>query len=57
MHDYRGLKEFTRKDTYPLPRADNTIDKLKDANYTHLDLASGFGKLECAMRTSTRPRF
>jgi hypothetical protein len=41
--DYRGLNEVTRKDAYPLPRVDDTVDELKDANfYTHLDLASGF---------------
>jgi hypothetical protein len=41
--DYRGLNEVTRKDAYPLPRVDDTLDELKDANfYTHLDPASGF---------------
>jgi hypothetical protein len=40
--DYRGLNEVTRKDAYPLPRVDDTLDELKDVNfYTHLDLASG----------------
>jgi hypothetical protein len=40
---YRGLNEVTRKDAYPLPRVDDTLDELKDANfYTHLDLACGF---------------
>jgi hypothetical protein len=35
--------EVTRKYAYPLPRMDDTLDELKDANfYTHLDLASGF---------------
>jgi hypothetical protein len=56
--DYRGLNEVTRKDAYPLPRADDTLDELKDANfYTHLDLASGFGKFEYVIMTSTRLRF
>jgi hypothetical protein len=41
--DYRGLNEVTRKDAYPLPRVDDTLDELKDAIvYTHLDFASGF---------------
>jgi hypothetical protein len=41
--DYRGLNEVTRKDAYPLPRVDDTLNELKDANfYTHLDLACGF---------------
>jgi hypothetical protein len=40
--DYRGLNEVTREKAYPLPRVDDTLDELKDANfYTHLDLASG----------------
>jgi hypothetical protein len=30
--DYRGLKEVTRKDAYPLPRVNDTLDELKDAN-------------------------
>jgi hypothetical protein len=41
--DNRGLNEVTRKDVYPLPRVDDTLDELKDANfYTHLELVSGF---------------
>jgi hypothetical protein len=44
--DYRGLNEVTHKDAYPLPRVDDTLDELKDANfYTHLDLASGFWQI------------
>jgi hypothetical protein len=47
--NYRGLNEVTRKDAYPLPRVDDTLDELKDANfYTHLDLACGF--LQVPMR-------
>jgi hypothetical protein len=36
--DYRGLNEVTRKDAYPLPRVDDTLDELKHAsknNPTH----------------------
>jgi hypothetical protein len=41
--DYRGLNKVTRKDAYPLPRVDDTLDDLKDVNfYAHLDLASRF---------------
>jgi hypothetical protein len=41
--DHRGRNEVTHKDAYPLPRVDNTLDELKDANlYTHLDLTSSF---------------
>jgi hypothetical protein len=41
--DYRGPNKVTRKDAYPLPRVDDTLEELKDAIfYTHLDLVSGF---------------
>jgi hypothetical protein len=41
--DYRDLNEVARKDAYPIPRVDDTLDELKDASfYTHLDLAYGF---------------
>jgi hypothetical protein len=58
--DYRGLNEVTRKDAYPLPRVDDTLDELKDANlYTHLDLASGLSHLKFAyvIKTFARLRF
>jgi hypothetical protein len=41
--DYRGLNVITRKDAYPLPRVDDTLNELKDVNYyIHIDLASSF---------------
>jgi hypothetical protein len=41
--DYRGLNEVTRKDAYPFPQVDDTLDELKGANfYSHLNLAYGF---------------
>jgi hypothetical protein len=40
--DYRGYSAVTRKDAYLL-RVDDTLDKLKDANFhTHFDLFIGF---------------
>jgi hypothetical protein len=45
--EYRGLNEVTRKDAYPLPRVDDTLDELKDANIlTHLNLALGFRQVQ-----------
>jgi hypothetical protein len=41
--DYHGLNKVTRKHAYPLPRMDDTVDELKNANLdTHFDLASSF---------------
>jgi hypothetical protein len=41
--DYSGHNEVTRKDAYPLPRVDDTLDELKDVNFKrHLDLSSCF---------------
>jgi hypothetical protein len=31
--DNRGLNEVTRRDPYPLPRVDYTLDELKDVNF------------------------
>ena len=41
--DFRKLNAVTRKDVYPLPRIDETLDTLGGAQYfTTLDLASGY---------------
>jgi hypothetical protein len=41
--DNRDINEVTRKDANPLPRVDDIVDELKDANfYSHIDLAFGF---------------
>jgi len=41
--DYRKLNFVTEKDVYPLPRIDDTLDKLGKCKYfTTLDLASGY---------------
>jgi hypothetical protein len=34
--DYRCLNKVTRKDAYPLPRVDDILDELKDANFLYL---------------------
>ena len=41
--DFRKVNAVTRKDVYPLPRIDETLDTLGGASYfTTLDLASGY---------------
>ena len=45
--DYRQLNKSTVKDSYPLPRIDDTIDALHGAQYfTTLDLFSGYWQIE-----------
>ena len=45
--DYRKLNEVTRKDAYPLPRIDMTLDTLHGSQwFTTLDLISGYWQVE-----------
>jgi len=45
--DYRGLHLITKKNSYPLPRIDDIINRLRSSKYfTTLDLASGFYQIE-----------
>ena len=45
--DYRRLNLLTKKDSYPLPRIDNTIDKLGGAQYfSAMDLVSGYWQID-----------
>ena len=44
--DYRAVNEYTVKDSFPLPRIDDLIDKLRDADcITHLDLRSAYSQV------------
>ena len=44
--DYRAINERTVKDPFPLPRIDDFIDKLREANcITHLDFRSAYNKV------------
>ncbi len=45
--DYRKLNDVTRKDAYPLPRIDDTLDALRSSQYfSMLDLYSGYWQVE-----------
>ena len=45
--DYRQLNSVTRKDAYPIPRIDETLDTLAGSCiFTTLDLLSGYWQVE-----------
>ncbi|GBM65529.1 Retrovirus-related Pol polyprotein from transposon 297 [Araneus ventricosus] len=45
--DYRKLNEIMKKDSYPLPRIDDTLDALNGSQwFTTLDLKSGYWQVE-----------
>ncbi|UYV84686.1 hypothetical protein LAZ67_X003094 [Cordylochernes scorpioides] len=45
--DYRSLNKITKKDVYPLPRIDDTLDCLRGARfYSSMDLQSGYWQID-----------
>ena len=47
--DYRKVNEITRKDTYPIPRVDDTLDTLAGSTwFSTLDLKSGYWQVKVA---------
>eukprot|EP00731_Ephydatia_muelleri_P034801 Em0078g1a len=56
--DYRKVNEVTRKDAYPLPRVDDTLDTLVGSKFfTTLDLASGYWQVEVAPEDQPKTAF
>ena len=56
--DYRKLNTITRKDAYPLPRIDETLDTLQGAKwFSTLDLASGYWQVELSEESQDRTAF
>ena len=56
--DYRKLNAVTRKDSYPLPRIDDSLDTLKSAKYfSTLDLASGYWQIELTDEAKEKSAF
>ena len=45
--DYRRLNSVTKKDAFPLPRVDDSLDALGESElFSTLDLASGYWQVE-----------
>uniref|UniRef100_A0A3P9LYG9 Gypsy retrotransposon integrase-like protein 1 n=1 Tax=Oryzias latipes TaxID=8090 RepID=A0A3P9LYG9_ORYLA len=56
--DYRQLNARTRKDAFPLPRIDESLDALAGAQwFTTLDLASGYSQVEVAEKDKAKTAF
>ena len=56
--DYRQVNSKTIKDSYPLPRLDDTIDSIGNAKYvTKLDLLKGYYQVELTEKAKTISAF
>ena len=56
--DFRKLNSITKKENYPLPRIDETIDSLGNACFfTTLDLASGYWQIAMAPEDTDKTAF
>ena len=56
--DYRKLNAVTRKDAYPLPRIDDTLDTLGNAKwFSTLDLISGYWQVELSKEAQEKTAF
>lgn len=56
--DYRGLNSKTRKDAFPLPRIEETLDSLAGACwFSTMDLASGYNRVPVAEGDKSKTAF
>jgi len=56
--DYRKLNSLTRKDSYPLPHIEDTLDALAGSHYfCALDLASGYWQVQVAQEDKPKTAF
>ena len=56
--DYRKVNSITRKDAYPLPRVDDTLDTLSGSCwFTTLDLISGYWQVELEEKDKEKTAF
>ncbi len=56
--DYRKVNEVTRKDAYPIPKVDDTLDVMAGAQwFSTLDLISGYCQVEVDKRDREKTAF
>jgi hypothetical protein len=56
--DYRKINDVTKKDSYPLPRIDDSLDQLSGARwFSTLDLQSGYWQVKMAPKDKEKTAF